>query len=369
MPVWYQGGNYTTQLGTPVSLGCHYPTSSMTDWCPSSCCLWKYAECPEPLAGCHLHPSHSPCYCQCVNPSYFSDFLVLLRTGKDGAEMQKTHPKTVFSPSLVPCCHLPLSPLQLSQHEQELSQSDFSPTGAERFRHLLGKASWEVSNFFFFLFFCKCKLFSCTLGKHPSPRLLILKLFQGWIASLAQSPIVQLLNVSEFTSDLCTREARLPPVPNAEETAFLHFSHLILEQCFVCHWKTQPKAQQLMLRVLGLAHSCCSPRSIQRLWLLTVSAEAVCGADNFLQNNPTFLSKIWLSLFFVDSHQCKRLKNNLDFSTQHCFSAITCMKSTVRFFAPPDDPDPRADASGLPLQSQGRNVLLKHHFCYPKVDS
>lgn len=161
--------------------------------------------------------------------SYFSYFLTLLRTGNDVAEMHKTHPKTVLSPSLVPCCHLPWSPLQLFQHEQELSQSDFSPMGAERFRHLLWKASWEVSNFFFF---CKCKMFSCTLGKHPSLRLFILKLFWGWIASSTQSPFAQLLNVSEFTSDLCTREARLPPVPNAEETAVLHFSHSIPGKVF-----------------------------------------------------------------------------------------------------------------------------------------
>lgn len=81
---------------------------------------------------------------------YFLGSLALLRTRNNVAEMQKTHPKTGFCPSLVPCCHLPLAPLQRPQHKQELSRSDFSPIGAERFRHLLGKDSWEVSNLGFF---------------------------------------------------------------------------------------------------------------------------------------------------------------------------------------------------------------------------
>lgn len=42
------------------------------------------------------------------------------------------------------------------------------------------------------------------------------------------------------------------------------------------------------------------------------------------------------------------------------------MKSASRlspgpqFFAPPHDPDLRADVSGLLLQSRGRNMLLEH---------
>lgn len=95
---------------------------------------------------------------------YFLDSLTLLRTRNDVPEMQKTHPQTGFCPSLVSCRHLPLALLQLPQHEQELSQRDFSPIRAGRFRHLLGKASWEVSS----LFFCKCNMFSYTLGKRPS---------------------------------------------------------------------------------------------------------------------------------------------------------------------------------------------------------
>lgn len=113
------------------------------------------------------------------------------------------------------------------QHEWELSHRDFSPTGAGRFRHLLGKFSREVSNLGFFVN-AKClatlrdciQVYSCFSEGASN-------LFRGRIVSPAQSPFVQLLNVSEFASDLCTREARLPPIPNAGETALLSLSHLI----------------------------------------------------------------------------------------------------------------------------------------------
>lgn len=76
---------------------------------------------------------------------------------------------------------------------------------------------------------------------------------------------------------------------------------------------------------------------------------------------------------FVDNHQFKGLKNNLDFNTQNYFPAMRYMKSSGRlapgpqFFAPPHDEDPRADASGLPLQSGGRNMFLEHNSSHPKV--
>lgn len=116
---------------------------------------------PAPETPLLLLPLHKSFSC------YFLGPLALLRTGNDVAERENIHPQTGFCPSLVPCCHLPSAPFQPPQHDQVLAQRDFSPTGAGRFRHLLGKASWEVSN----LFLCKCKMFSYTLGKHPSLRL------------------------------------------------------------------------------------------------------------------------------------------------------------------------------------------------------
>lgn len=62
---------------------------------------------------------------------------------------------------------------------------------------------------------------------------------------------------------------------------------------------------------------------------------------------------------FVNNHQFKGLKNNLDFNTRNYSPLTRSMKSAGRLspgpqcFVPPHDPDPRTDVSGLPLQSGG----------------
>jgi len=77
---------------------------------------------------------------------------------------------------------------------------------------------------------------------------------------------------------------------------------------------------------------------------------------------------------FVDNHQFKGLKNNMNFNIQKDFPAMSYMKSADKlapgpqFCAPPHDPDPRADASGLLLQSGGGNSrFLEHNLSHPKV--
>lgn len=143
----------------------------------------------------------------------------------------------LFLSHFIPCCHLPLDPLQLHQNEWELkSWSDFSPTGAGRSGHLFRKVCWVVSSFFFFFFFAEAKCLATlwesiqVYGSLPEGAL---KLFQGWIVSSAQSPCVQWC--CEFASDLCTGETRLPHIPNTGEMAFSFFLIWFLELFSVCH--------------------------------------------------------------------------------------------------------------------------------------
>lgn len=71
----------------------------------------------------------------------------------------------------------------------------------------------------------------------------------------------------------------------------------------------------------------------------------------------------------VHSRQFKELKNS-DFHTQNYFPAMSCMKSAgkvapgTQIFAPLNDPDLRADASELPLQTGRIDIFLGYH---PKV--
>lgn len=297
--------------------------------------------------------------------SYFSDFLTLLRTGNGVAEMQKTHPKTVLSPSLVPCCHPPWSPLQLSQHEQELSQSDFSPMGAERFRHLLGKASWEVSNFFFFAN-AKClaalwesiQVYGCSswsffeVGLPPQ--------LSHPLRSCLMLVNLRLIYVPEKQDyHLSQMQKKLP---------FSIFLIRFLEKFFVCHWEENWKKQSPAVNAWGLAHSRCSPRSIQRLWLLIVTAEAACGADNFFtKKTPSIsLSKIWVSIFLWSTIHLNDWKIIWISAPSTIFQLRHLWNLLVRFCT---SWWPRSQGRCIwaSFAVTGRKTLLKHNFCYLKV--
>lgn len=173
MPAWNQGANYKMKVGTAEPLACHYPTFSITlhSWLMSLLLLLREIHslvralgwvplAPKPwLLLLPVHESFS---------GYFLGSVALQRTWSNVAEMHKTHPHTGFCLSSVPCCDLPLAPVQMSQHEWELSSSDFSPTEARRFRHLWREDSWNVSNLFFFFFFFQMQNIYLNLGKHPS---------------------------------------------------------------------------------------------------------------------------------------------------------------------------------------------------------
>lgn len=125
-------------------------------------------------------------------------------------------------------------------------------------------------------------------------------LFRGRIVSPAQSPFVQLLNVSEFASDLGTREARLPPIPNAGESALLSLSHLIPGEVFCLPLTEKLENSTRSPEASGSGLGSClllSLKPTQRLSLLIIPPGAVRGADSFLQKTIS-CSKIWHSHYF-----------------------------------------------------------------------
>lgn len=100
--------------------------------------------------------------------------------------------------------------------------------------------------------------------------------FWGQIVSPAQSRFVQFFNVSEFACHLCTKAARLPPVPKAGETAL---SHLIPGAVF--HLPLRGKLQNL---IQNPAANGSGLGSCLLLWLSEINSKAF---------NITFWGKAW----------------------------------------------------------------------------
>lgn len=133
-----------------------------------------------------------------------------------------------------------------------------------------------------------------------------------------QSPCVQLFNISEFASDLHTRAARLPPVPNAGETALFPLSHLFPEAVFCL-----PLREKLENSTQSPAANRSGLRSCLLLLLTETNSRALninsifWGSDwtwQFFTKKHFPVKKYGAFTGFVDNHQFKGFKNNLDFN-------------------------------------------------------
>lgn len=91
-----------------------------------------------------------------------------------------------------------------------------------------------------------------------------------------------------------------------------------------------------------------------------------CGSAwswQFLAKIQFFVQKCNVLANFLHNRQSKELKNS-DFHTQNYIPPMRHMKSAFKLaprtqiFAPLHDPDPRADASELPLQEGRKNIFL-----------